>query len=382
MNPEISFVMPCLNEAETIAKCIQLAHAGARKAGVHGYEIIVADNGSMDASREIARAEGAMVVEVPARGYGAALRGGIEAARGKYVIMGDSDASYDFSDISRFVDELRKGSPLVMGSRLRGEIKDGAMPFLHRHLGVPLLTALGNLFFRIRLSDYHCGLRGFDREAIRGLHLRTEGMEFASEMIIRAALAGLTITEVPIIYHPAGRSRRPHLRTWRDGWRHLRFLLLYTPRWLLLYPGILLSLLGFVVSMGLLFGPVRIGMVVFDVHTLLFSATAFVLGFQLIVLAVFARAYASRAGLLPPKPRLDSILEEFSLGGGMLGGVVLSALGLAAYGLGLAVWSENAFGPLVHYQMTLRLAIAGTTLLMVGAEVFFASFIISLLSLR
>jgi glycosyltransferase involved in cell wall biosynthesis len=382
MSIELSIVMPCLNEAETLANCIRQAHEGAKLAGVESYEIIIADNGSGDGSQNIARAEGAVVVDVPIRGYGAALRAGIEIAQGKYVIMGDSDASYDFSNIKPFVNRLREDVQLVMGTRLKGEIQPGAMPFLHRYFGNPVLTRLANLLFKTRLSDYHCGMRGFDRKAILRLGLATEGMEFASEMVIRARLAGLSEAEVPITYQPDGRSRPPHLKTWHDGWRHLRFILLYSPRWLFLYPGIVLTILGFIISGVLLIGPLQIGDVTFDVHTLLFSATMFIGGVQLIFIAVFTRAYASRSGLLPKSPLLEQWLDRFSLGLGLVSGLALCLIGIALYVIGLAIWGGRSFGPLVDFKHTMRIVIGGTTLIILGIQVFFGSFVMSLLSLH
>src|SRR3990170_3915508 len=379
---KLSIVMPCLNEAATLAACIRQARTGALATGMEDFEIIVADNGSVDGSPDIARSEGAVVVDVPDRGYGAAIRAGIEASRGEFIVMADSDMSYELSEIRPFVDALLEGYQLVIGTRIRGRIMNGAMPFLHRYVGNPFLTALANLFFGTRLSDYHCGMRAFRRDAIRALDLRTIGMEFASEMLIRAAQAGLRIHEVPITYHPAGRNRPPHLRTWRDGWRHLRFLLLYSPRWLLLYPGVVMTALGGVVSGILMAGPLRFGSVTFDVHSLLFSAALFVMGVQLVLLALLARAYASRAGLMPESPRLERFLEGFSLGLGLTAGLLVLGFGIALYGVGLYVWGENSFGPIFFYQSTLRLAIAGTTLIILGGEVFFGSFVLSLLSLQ
>jgi hypothetical protein len=379
---ELTILMPCLDEAETIALCIRKAQAGASVAGAMGAEILVADNGSADGSVQRARAAGARVVSVSERGYGAALRGGIEAARGHYIIMGDADDSYDFSEISPLLEKLRMGWPLVVGSRLRGSILPGAMPWLHRLVGNPVLTWLANLFFGTRLSDYHSGLRGFEAQSIRGLGLRTSGMEFASEMLIRASMAGMPICEVPIVYSPAGRSRRPHLRTWSDGWRHLRFLLLYSPRWVLLYPGITLAAVGLMLTTALMFGPLRLGAITLDVHTLLVSSTLLSSGILLMMLAVYARAYASRMGLLPWNTRLELLLDKYSPGVGLFAGPLLSIAGVALYAWGLVAWGENAFGPITHYQTTLRVVIAGTTFITIGVETFLGSFVLSLLNLH
>ncbi len=294
LSPELSFVIPCLNEEESLGACIEAAHRGARETDVKGYEIVVADNGSTDKSVQIAEQSGARVVSVSTRGYGAALRGGIGAAKGKYVVMADADGSYDLADIGAFVTKLREGTVLVMGSRFKGVIKPGAMPRLNRHIGNPLLTSLGNLLFGSSLTDFHCGMRGFDREKILGLHLSTDGMEFASEMVIRATLAGQSIDEVPITLSPDQRSRPPHLRPWRDGWRHLRFMLIYSPRWLFLFPGLFLVILGLPISAYLLFHRIHIGSLTLDVHSLLATVTIIALGTQLITLGLFARLYASR----------------------------------------------------------------------------------------
>ncbi len=381
MPVELSIVIPCLNEAETLASVIRKAHEGARRAGVTAYEIVVADNGSTDGSQAIAEAEGARLVHVPVKGYGAALQGGIQAAQGRYVIMGDADDSYDFAAIEPFVEKLRAGYQLVMGTRLKGEIKPGAMPFLHQYLGNPVLTFLGNLFFGCGLSDFHSGLRGFDREAILALNLHTRGMEFASELVIRATLEGLSRTEIPITLYPDGRSRPPHLRTWRDGWRHLRFMLLYSPRWLFLYPGIALAAVGLLLSLALLAGPLRIGRVELDVHTLLAASSMVVVGVQLVLFAVFSRLYAAHNGLLPRQRRLEELLERFSLEAGLVAGVLVALGGVGLYVAGLIVWGQGGFGPL-DYQRTLRIIIPGTALLLVGVQVFFASFLISLLDIR
>src|SRR4051794_35957964 len=327
--PEVSIVLPCLNEAETIAACITKAWQGLEQHGIHG-EVVVADNGSSDGSQQIALELGARVVPVPARGYGSALRGGIQAARGRFIVMGDADDSYDFREAYRFVERLRAGYDLVMGNRFKGGIAPGAMPLLHRYLGNPVLSFLGRLFFHSPVGDFHCGLRGFRRDAVLDLDLRTTGMEFASEMIVKATLHKLRISEVPTTLSPDGRSRPPHLRTWRDGWRHLRFLLLYSPRWLFLLPGLLLTVLGLVATIALVTGPVEIGSVGFDVGTLLFAFAALVVGYQGVLFALLSHDYAEQEGFLPVARfhRFRSWLDlekSIGLGVGMfLLGVVLS----------------------------------------------------------
>jgi Glycosyl transferase family 2 len=381
-NVEISIVMPCLNEAETLAACIMKAHEGAKKAGVHRYEIIVADNGSTDGSQAIALKNGAVVTNVPVRGYGAALQSGIKAAQGKYIIMGDSDYSYDFAHIEPFVEKLRQGYQLVMGTRLKGTIKPGAMPILHRYLGNPVLSALGNLFFKAHLSDFHCGLRAFDRQSMLDLNLHTQGMEYASEMVIRAALANFRRCEVPIVYYPDGRSRKPHLNTWGDGWRHLRFMLIFSPRWVLLYPGLVMSVVGGIVSVALLPGPIKIGAIALDVHTLLVSSTILVMGIQLIFLSIFSHAYASRIGLLPIQPYIRRLLNNFPLGLGIFTGLVTIAFGILLYGFGLVLWDRLRFGAITDYTHTLRVIIAGTTCLLIGMQILFSSLIMSLLGIQ
>jgi glycosyltransferase involved in cell wall biosynthesis len=311
---ELSIVMPCLNEAETLAICIQKAHEGVKNAGVDDYEIVIADNGSTDGSLEIAKDEGAIVVKVPQRGYGAALITGIQRASGKYIIMGDSDDSYDFSNLAPFVNELRNRRQLVMGTRIKGDIKPEAMPALHRYLGTPVLTFLGNLFFGSRLSDFNCGMRGFDRKAILNLSLISPGMEFASEMVIRAAMAGLDVVEIPIEYFPDGRTRPPYLQTWRDGWRHLNFMLVFSPRWLFLYPGILMTIVGLIGGLLLLPRPFVVGAITLDVHSLLFFSTILVAGTQLISFASVARIFASISGYLPKNEKLEAIVSKMSRG--------------------------------------------------------------------
>ena len=372
--------MPCLNEAETLAVCIEKAQRSLALDGIVG-EIVIADNGSVDGSQQIATNLGARVVQVQEKGYGSALMGGIAAARGKYVIMGDADDSYDFSDLSPFVQQLRAGSDLVVGNRFRGGIKPGAMPPLHRYLGNPVLTTIGRLFFQSPCGDFHCGLRGFRKAAISKLDLRTTGMEFASEMVVKASLNNLRIAEVPTTLSPDGRSRPPHLRTWRDGWRHLRFLLLYSPRWLFLYPGALLMLAGLIVNAWLLPGPGKIGGITFDVHTLVYAAMAILVGFQAIIFAVCTKIFAISEGLLPEDPRLNRLFHWINLEVGLIAGSFLILLGLAGSIYALDVWGQRSFGPLEPTR-TLRAVIPAVTCLTLGCQIVFSSFFLSVLGLR
>ena len=373
---ELSIVMPCLNEAETLATCIEKAQEYLDKNHIRG-EVIIADNGSTDGSQAIAENKGVRVINVKEKGYGSALRGGIAAARGQYIIMGDADDSYDFSDLSLFVKQLRSGYQLVMGNRFKGGIKAGAMPFLHRYLGNPVLTWLGKVFFSISCGDFHCGLRGFNKAAIEQLNLRTTGMEFASEMVVKAALYHLSITEVPTTLSPDGRSRPPHLRTWRDGWRHLRFLLLYSPRWLFLYPGCLLMLMGLGVGLWLLPGPQGI----FDIHTLLFAATAIIVGFQSVAFALFAKVFAISEGLLPPDLRFKRLLRYLNLEVGLSIGAVVLLLGIVGSFYAFSTWGATLFGELDPTK-TMRIVIPSATCLALGIQIIFSSFFLSVLELK
>src|SRR6476660_6719790 len=323
---ELSILMPCLNEAETLATCIKKAQKALDDLNVHG-EIVIADNGSTDGSPEIAASLGARVVHVAEKGYGRALLGGIKAARGKYIIMGDADDSYDFTNLGPFVEKLRAGYDLVMGNRYKGGIAPNAMPPLHRYLGNPVLTGIGRLFFQSPCGDFHCGLRGFSKSAIQSLNLRTTGMEFASETVVKASLHGLRITEVPTTLSVDGRNRPPHLRSWRDGWRHLRFLLLFSPRWLFLYPGLLLMLIGAVASGWLLVGPRVVDGVTLDVHTFLYAAMAIVIGYQTVIFAIFTKVFAITEGLLPEDPRLKTLFRYIKLETGILAGALLFVAG-------------------------------------------------------
>jgi len=379
-SPELSIVMPCLNEAETLELCILGARRGFDELNITG-EIIVADNGSTDGSQAIASRLGARVVNVETKGYGSALIGGIAAARGDFVVMGDADDSYDFSDLRLFVENLRAGDDLVMGNRFKGRIEPGAMPALHRYFGNPVLTAIGRLFFHSPAGDFHCGLRGFRKDAVMKMDLRTTGMEFASEMVVKATLHKMRISEVPIILRPDGRTRRPHLRRWRDGWRHLRFLLLYSPRWLFLYPGLLLTLAGLVAGAWLLSGPIFIGKVGFDVQTLLYAAVAVVIGFQALVFGLFTKVFAISEGLLPDDARLRSLFRIISLERGLVAGVLMVLAGLAGSIYAVTFWDEKSFGPL-DPSKTLRIIIPSITALIVGCQTILASFFLSVLVLR
>jgi len=370
---ELTILMPCLNEAATVAACVDAAQQAVRDLGVPG-EVVVADNGSTDGSRELAAAHGARVVPVAERGYGAALLAGIEAARGRYVVMGDADLSYDFAEAGRYLAKLREGYDLVMGNRFEGAIEPGAMPSLHRYLGNPVLSGLGRLFFGSPVGDFHSGMRGFRRDAMTGLHLRTTGMEFASEMIVRASLAKLRIGEVPTTLRPDRRGRPPHLRTWRDGWRHLRFLLLYSPRWLFLYPGAVLALVGLVASAALLPTP--------RVHTLVYAAMLVIIGFQTIVLAAFTKIFAINEGLLPPDRRLDRVFRVVTLEVGLVLGVVMVAAGIAGSLYALAVWEQTAFGALDASSLAMRIVIVSSSAIALGVQVILSSFFFSILGLR
>jgi glycosyltransferase involved in cell wall biosynthesis len=376
----VSVVMPCLNEAETVSRCVGAARTALEAAGIPG-EIIVADNGSTDGSQEIAARAGARVLQVAQRGYGAALIGGIAVARGRYVVMGDADDSYDFGTIPAFVRKLEEGNDLIMGSRFQGRIEPGAMPPLHRWLGNPVLSFLGRLFFRVPVSDFHCGLRAFRRDAVRQLDLRTTGMEFASEMVVKASLFGLRIAEIPITLRPDGRSRPPHLRTWRDGWRHLRFLLIYSPRWLYLVPGLLFAVAGALLIVWLLPGPRTLFGATLDVHSMLGAAALVLIGTQAVSFALFAKVFAITEGLLPMDPRLEKTFRVVTLETGLVLGALLTVAGALLIGRVMSVWSGEQFRTL-DYSRTMRSMIPGVLLLVLGAQAILSSFFLSILGLK
>lgn len=377
---ELTVLMPCLNEAETLEVCIRKAQASIEGLGINA-EVLIADNGSTDGSQEIAKSLGARVIQVETKGYGNALMRGIAMAQGKYVIMGDADDSYDFTNLGPFVEELREGNDLVMGNRFMGGILPGAMPPLHRYLGNPVLTAIGRLFFKSPAGDFHCGLRGFRREAMIGLDLRTTGMEFASEMVVKSTLHKLRIAEVPTALQPDGRSRPPHLRSWSDGWRHLRFLLLYSPRWLFLYPGIFLMAIGLLAGLLLLQGGVVVAGVGFDVQTLLYAAAAIILGFQAVAFAIFTKVFAISEGLLPGDPRLNLQKIKVTLERGLIVGAALTLTGLVCSVYSIWSWKQVSFGVL-NPARTLRIIIPAVTALIIGVQIVFSSFFLSVLGLR
>jgi glycosyltransferase involved in cell wall biosynthesis len=377
---ELSIVLPCLNEAETLSTCIKKAYQFLRDYDIDG-EVIVADNGSSDGSQDIAIQMGTRLIQVQTRGYGAAVSGGIAAARGKYIIMGDADDSYDFTSIFPFVEKLREDYDLVMGNRFQGGIEAGAMPILHKYLGNPVLTAIGRLFFSSPCGDFHCGLRGFSKTAVIQMDLRTTGMEFASEMVAKAALHKMRVAEVATILSPDGRSRKPHLRSWRDGWRHLRFLLLYSPRWLFLIPGALLILIGLTAGSWLFAAPRTIGNVTFDVHTLMYAALAVLIGFQSMAFATFTKIFAVTEGLHPEDPKLSAMFRYITLETGLIAGGALLLLGFAASLYAFDIWRIRSFGDLDPPD-TLRIVIPAITAIALGCQIVLSSFFLSVLGLH
>jgi hypothetical protein len=377
---ELSVVLPCLNEAETLAVCVQKAIKCINELGISG-EVVVSDNGSTDGSQQIAVENGARVVHAPIRGYGGALMAGIAAARGKYVIMADSDDSYDLSNLGPFVTKLREGHDVVMGNRFKGGIAKGAMPPLHRYLGNPVLSWLGRALFKLSdVGDFHCGIRGFNRQRILALDLCMPGMEFASELVVRASLAGYAIAEVPTTLSKDGRSRPPHLRTWRDGWRHLRFLLVLSPRRTLVYPGLVLAVLGAVTTVGLTLGPVAVGPIVFDVNALAYACLAVLVGTQVFLFGGFAEVYGRHEGLVAQRG-LARWTRWLSLEACAAVGLVLIAVGLTGTILALTAWGSSGFGE-QDARAAIRVVLPSATAIATGILVIFSGLFASLLSLR
>jgi glycosyltransferase involved in cell wall biosynthesis len=380
MNKDVSVVMPCLNEAETLAICIQKTISFFESNTIDG-EVIIADNGSTDGSQEIAKNLNARVISIPKRGYGNALKGGFDAAIGKYIIMGDADDSYDFSNLTLFIDKLKEGNDFVIGNRFKGGIKKNAMPFLHRYLGNPVLSFLGRLFFKSTIGDFHCGLRGFSKEAYSRMNLTTTGMEFASEMIVKAHLLNFKIVEVPTILYKDGRTRKPHLKTWSDGWRHLRFLLLYSPNWLFLIPGILLMSLGFILSLALILSPIQISNITFDIHTLLYTSSILIIGFQFVVFYGLTKVFAVTQNLLPKSKRYNSFFKYINLEKGLVIGFFMILIGIAMSFYGFSIWSNLNFG-LLKPSGILRIIIPAVTIIILGVQIILYSFFFSILGLK
>jgi glycosyltransferase involved in cell wall biosynthesis len=376
---KLTILMPCLNEAETLATCIKKSKLFLKRKKIVG-EVLIADNGSTDGSQEIALKEGARLVKIKQKGYGSALIGGISASKGEYIIMGDADDSYDFTELSQFMQKLDEGYDLVMGNRFKGGIKKGAMPPLHKYVGNPVLSGIGKLFFRTPINDFHSGLRGFKKSAIIDLNLQTTGMEFASEMVVKATLNKLKITEVPIILYPDGRSRPPHLRSWRDGWRHLRFLLIFSPRWLFLYPGIIFMLIGFVLLTLLFIGPIKVGSLTFDVNTMMFAAISILTGFTIANLGLFSMIFSIKNNLVPATKGFNKFLDGTNIDYGIVIGLVIFILGLIGSIIAILNWKATGFGNL-ETSTTLRLVIPSTTFIVLGIQTIFTTFFINILNL-
>ena len=378
---EITILMPCLDEALTVESCIRKARDYLNKRGILG-EILIADNGSTDGSQDLAEAAGARVVRVSSKGYGAALIGGIQAAKGRFVIMGDADDSYDFADLDEFVDRLRLGFELVMGNRFLGGIRPGAMPPLNRYLGNPTLSFIGRRLFSSPIGDFHCGMRGFDRKAIIGLHLRSAGMEFASEMVVKASLAGLKISEVPTTLSPDGRQRPPHLRPWRDGWRHLRFMLLRSPQWLFLYPGLALTAVGLLGAGALTIRPIQIpGVMTLDINALLYFAMAAIVGVQITFFGLFATALARKVNLRIATGFPQKLLKYASLEAAVALGICLVIVGLGGAVYAIFQWGHTSFGALVPSDM-MRITIPAVTTLAIGTQVLFGAFLLGFIEIE
>lgn len=377
---ELTILMPCLNEAETLEICIKKAMSFLTDNNVDG-EVLIADNGSTDGSQDIATRNGARVVNIEQKGYGSALRGGSENARGKYVIMGDADDSYNFLNLMPFLEKLREGFELVMGNRFKGGIEKGAMPPLHKYLGNPVLSFIGRIFYPSEIKDFHCGLRGYNRAAIKSLQLQTTGMEYASEMVVQATLHKLRMIEVPTTLSPDGRTRPPHLRSWRDGWRHLKFLMMYSPNWTFLYPGLILSVVGLLMMVIIGVGPTKIGNVNFGINTMMYGSASLLVGANISLFSMFTKAYALSSGFIPNSPKTIGIFEKFTVEKGVVIGGVLTLLGIAATIFAFIIWGNNSFGNL-QPESIMKITIPATTLIAIGIELIFASFFLGILEIE
>lgn len=377
---ELTILMPCLNEAETLEICIKKAQRFLEQNNVCG-EVLVADNGSTDGSRKIAKRCGARLIYVEEKGYGAALIGGCNAAHGKYVIMGDADDSYDFEHLMPFLEKLREGYDLVMGNRFKGGIEPGAMPLLHKYLGNPVLSFVARLLFPSPVGDYHCGLRGYRKKAIQKIGLVTTGMEYASEMVVKATLYHLSIVEVPTTLKKDGRSRAPHLRSWSDGWRHMKFLLMHSPNWLFMYPGAILFVIGMTVMTILSFGTIKIGQVGLGIHTMMYAAVAMMIGYNLIMFSTFTKIYAQVTGFIPAKGRVHDYMQESTTEKGVLLGFVILLLGISSTLLAFLAWKQKGFGDLIPEEI-MRITIPAMVFIVIGFELIFGSFFIGILHIK
>lgn len=378
---ELTILMPCLNEAETLRKCIKKAKYWMEINNIDG-EVLIADNGSNDGSQTIAIESGARLINVKEKGYGSALASGIKNSFGEYIIMGDCDDSYDFLNLNLFIDKLRDGFDLVMGNRFKGGVEKGAMPFLHKYIGNPALSFLGRIFFHSDIGDFHCGLRGFKKEILGRLKLQSTGMEFASEMVVKSVIFNLRIAEVPTKLFQDGRSRPPHLRTWSDGWRHLRFLLMYSPTWLFKIPGFFFMIMGLVLMLMTMFKPFEILKgIYFDTNTLIFSAVFIILGFTILSLGLFTRTFAREEGFLPRKKSHNSIESKISLESGLIVGLLFFIAGTSISGYAFFLWSKVNFGRL-DYGNILRMIIPAATLILIGVQIIFSSFFLSILKIK
>jgi glycosyltransferase involved in cell wall biosynthesis len=380
INIELSIIMPCLNEAETLGICIQKANNFIKREKING-EVIISDNGSTDGSQEIALFNEAKLVHAKEKGYGSALHEGIDNAIGTYIIIGDADESYDFSNLMPFLHELRNGSDLVVGNRFKGGIMKGAMPFMHRYIGNPVLSFLGRLFFRIKVKDFHCGLRGLTKTAFKKMDLQTTGMEFASEMIVKAALNNMKIAEVPTILYPDGRSRPPHLKTWQDGWRHLRFLLMFSPKWLFFYPGIFLMIISAFFGSLLFISPIRINGIVLDIHTLIVASFTLLIGFQFVFFHFFVRIYSTTSGLIPSDTKFEKMFQLFTLEKGLTVGVIVALLGAIAMVYNFITWSSSGFSDLIPSYFVRRILL-GILPFIFGIQIIVFSFIFSIIGIK
>jgi glycosyltransferase involved in cell wall biosynthesis len=377
---ELTILMPCLNEAETLGKCIKKSLAFIERENIVG-EVLISDNGSTDGSQEIAVTYGARLVHAEKKGYGAALQTGIESAKGTYIIMGDADESYDFSNLMPFINELRNGCDLVMGNRFKGGIKKGAMPFLHRYLGNPVLSFIGRLFFHVKIRDFHCGLRGFTKNAYLKMNLHSTGMEFATEMVVKAALYKMKIVEVPTILSPDGRNRPPHLRTWHDGWRHLRFLLMFSPKWLFLFPGLFIIFISLLFGSLLFINPIEVKGIVFDIHTLIVTSFALLIGLQFVFFHSFVRIYSITSGLIPSDKKFENIFRLFTLERGLLVGFVFFLLGAIVLLTNFLSWSSAGFSDLDPSSFVRRI-LSGILPFVLGIQIIIFSFIFSIIGIK